>query len=122
MFKALISKILGLSTPYLVIGGLVIALSITGLAFWKGYSWANDRCEAAQLELIQRFQRSVIELDAKLRVAEAELVERSTEREVIIKEVIKHVPQYVNTSACRLTDAGLHNVGEAARAAFASSK
>lgn len=115
---SLLSRIEALGSPYVALGALIFALSMSVTSAWLGYKYADNRCKADRAELAEQFQQSVIELDAKLRAAEMELLERSSERQVIVEEVIKHVPTYINVGACRITPAGVQHIRDAARSAF----
>ncbi len=101
---------------------LLAALAISLGSAWGGYKFANTIWEAKQLQTVTHFAEAIKEIDNLHRVRERELIEKSKQRRVVVKEVIKHVPTYVDRDKCALTPAGVQSVADAARSAFTGTQ
>ena len=103
---------------FLLVGALTVGLG----SGWAGYKVADTIWKAKQTDTLIAFAESIKEIDQSNRARELELIEKSKQRRTIVKEVIKHVPKYVDRDNCALTPAGVQSVSDAARAAFTASK
>lgn len=90
--------------------GVLVALIVGVVAFVGGYRFAGLQDDA---RLAAQLQDAIAARDAAEARADVEAkryLAASQDRRVIYREVIKRVPQIINTGGCNLTPDGLHAV------------
>jgi hypothetical protein len=88
---------------------MVIGSVASGYGGWK---IATAIHKSDQLRLIEEHNKQRDELDKNYRERERNLIAQAQQREVVVNEVIKKVPVYIDRDSCNLLSNGVRDINK----------